>query len=124
VTPVRAGGGLVVRDGAVLLVHRPRYDDWTFPKGKAVDGETDEQCALREVREETGLECDIVDDAGTTEYVDGRGRPKRVRWFLMAPAGGAFVPNDEVDEVRWVDPADAADVLSYERDVPLLEALQ
>src|SRR5262249_37161370 len=116
--------GLVVRDGAVLLVHRPRYDDWTFPKGKALDGETDEECALREVLEETGLDCDIVTDAGTTEYVDGRGRPKRVRWFLMEPVGGEFVPNDEVDAIRWVDRSVAADALSYDRDRPLLEALQ
>lgn len=123
-TLVRAGGGLVVRDGAVLLVHRPRYDDWTFPKGKAADGETDEECALREVREETGLECGIVDDAGTTEYVDGKGRPKRVHWFLMEPVDGVFVPNEEVDEIRWVDSAAAADLLSYDRDMPLLEALQ
>jgi 8-oxo-dGTP pyrophosphatase MutT (NUDIX family) len=57
VTVVRAAGGLVVRNGEVLLVHRPKYDDWTFPKGKAEDGETDEACALREVEEETGFTC-------------------------------------------------------------------
>jgi len=67
VTVVRAAGGLVVRDDTVLLVHRPKYDDWTFPKGKAEDGESDEDCALREVREETGLSCELVSPAGVTE---------------------------------------------------------
>ncbi len=124
-TLVRAAGGLVLRDGEVLLVHRPRYDDWTFPKGKAEDGETDEDCALREVLEETGLECRLGAEAGMTEYVDSRGRPKRVRWWLMDPLRGDFTPTDEVDEVRWVEPATAAELLSYGRDLTLLErALQ
>jgi len=125
VTLVRAAGGLVLRAGEVLLVHRPRYDDWTFPKGKAEDGETDEDCALREVLEETGLECRLGAEAGMTEYVDSRGRPKRVRWWLMDPLRGDFTPTDEVDEVRWVEPATAAELLSYGRDLTLLErALQ
>jgi 8-oxo-dGTP diphosphatase len=122
---VRAAGGLVVRDGEILLVHRPRYDDWTFPKGKAEDGETDEDCALREVLEETGLQCRLGAEAGVTEYVDSKDRPKRVRWWLMEPVQGDFVANDEVDEVRWVEPATAAELLSYGRDLTLLErALQ
>ena len=122
---VRAAGGLVTRDGEVLLVHRPRYDDWTFPKGKAEPGETDEDCALREVLEETGLHCRLGAEAGTTEYVDSKGRPKRVRWWLMEPLQGDFSPTDEVDEVRWVEPAAAAELLSYGRDIALLaEALQ
>ena len=119
-TPVRAAGGLVLRDGEVLLVHRPRYDDWTFPKGKAEVDETDEDCARREVLEETGLVCELTAEAGTTEYVDTKGRPKRVRWFLMEPVRGEFVPNDEVDEVRWAEPAAAATLLSYGRDLELL----
>ena len=123
VTLVRAAGGLVVRDGDVLLVHRPKYDDWTFPKGKAEDGETDEECALREVREETGLLCELVSEAGTSEYLDSRGRPKLVRWWVMQPVGGVFTPTEEVDEVRWVAPADAARLLSYERDLTLLGVL-
>ena len=120
---VRAAGGLVLRDGDVLLVHRPRYDDWTFPKGKCHEGETDEACALREVHEETGLVCRLAAAAGTTEYVDSKGRPKRVRWWLMEPLQGDFTPNDEVDEVRWTEPANAATLLSYERDLALLETL-
>lgn len=120
---VRAAGGLVLRDGKFLLVHRPRYDDWTFPKGKCDVDEPDEACALREVHEETGLVCRIAGEAGTTEYVDSKGRPKRVRWWLMEPLEGDFSPNDEVDEVRWAEPADAARLLSYDRDLALLETL-
>ena len=120
---VRAAGGLVLRDGKFLLVHRPRYDDWTFPKGKCDVDEPDEACALREVHEETGLVCRIAGEAGTTEYVDSKGRPKRVRWWLMEPLEGDFSPNDEVDEVRWAEPAEAAKLLSYDRDLALLETL-
>jgi 8-oxo-dGTP diphosphatase len=124
VTFVRAAGGIVVRDGAVVLVHRPRYDDWTFPKGKAHDGETDEECAVREVHEETGLRCMLGDELPSTEYVDSRGRPKRVRWWRMQPvADDGFSPNDEVDELRWSTPEEAAALLSYERDLALLDAL-
>jgi 8-oxo-dGTP diphosphatase len=123
VTLVRAAGGLVVREGGVLLVHRPKYDDWTFPKGKCDDGESDEACAVREVREETGMRCELVEEVGTTEYVDSKGRPKRVRWWLMRPTSGAFVPTPEVDEVRWTTPAEAAQLLSYGRDLGLLDAL-
>jgi 8-oxo-dGTP diphosphatase len=117
---VRAAGGLVERDGEILLVHRPKYDDWTFPKGKAEDGETDEACALREVEEETGLRCRVGDRAGTTEYVDSKGRPKRVQWFRMQPVDGAFEPTEEVDEIRWVTPDEARQLLSYDRDRALL----
>jgi 8-oxo-dGTP pyrophosphatase MutT (NUDIX family) len=111
----------VVRDGRVLLVHRPKYDDWTFPKGKAESGESDEECALREVWEETGFECQLLDELPATEYVDARGRPKRVRWWHMRIVGGEFVPTQEVDEVRWLAAADAARLLSYGRDLALLE---
>ncbi len=121
---VRAAGGLVVRDGEVLLVHRPKYDDWTFPKGKCSPNESDEACALREVEEETGLRCELVDEVGQTEYVDSRGRPKRVRWWLMQPAEGKFAPNEEVDAVRWAAPADATTLLSYDRDLALLERIR
>jgi 8-oxo-dGTP diphosphatase len=123
-TLVRAAGGLVVRDGHVLLVHRPRYDDWTFPKGKCGDGESYENCALREVAEETGLHCELREDAGVTDYVDAKGRPKHVRWWLMETLGGSFTPNDEVDEIRWVAPREAAGLLSYARDLPLLDRVR
>jgi 8-oxo-dGTP diphosphatase len=118
---IRAAGGLVERAGSVLLVHRPRYDDWTFPKGKAEDGESDEDCAVREALEETGLECELLDELASTEYVDAKGRPKRVRWWRMrVVADRGFEPDDEVDEIRWLTPADAAQLLSYGRDLALL----
>jgi 8-oxo-dGTP diphosphatase len=122
VTPeVRAAGGLVVRDGKVLLVHRPKYDDWTFPKGKAEEGESDEDCALREVHEETGLRCALDNELGATRYIDAKGRPKRVRWWQMRPvADDGFAANDEVDELLWVDRDDAAERLTYPRDRVLL----
>jgi 8-oxo-dGTP diphosphatase len=122
-TVVRAAGGLVVRDGFVLLVHRPKYDDWSFPKGKCDAGETDEVCALREVEEETGLRCELVEEIGRTSYRDRNGRPKLVRYWRMEALAGEFVSHDEVDEIRWETPADAARLLSWSRDLPLLERL-
>ena len=122
-TVIRAAGGVVHRDGLVLLVHRPKYDDWTFPKGKAEPDESDLDCALREVREETGLECATERELSQTHYDDRFGRPKRVRWWLMTPLDGEFAPTREVDEIRWRTPADAAELLSYPRDVVLLEGL-
>jgi 8-oxo-dGTP diphosphatase len=124
VSVVRAAGGIVVRGAEVLLVHRPRYDDWTFPKGKAEDGESDEDCALREVAEETGLRCNLLEEVGATEYVDSKGRDKRVRWWTMEAVAGAFAPNREVDEIRWLESSDAASLLSYDRDVELLGRVQ
>lgn len=118
--PVEAAGGVVVRDGRIAVVHRPRYDDWTLPKGKLDPGETFEQAALREVLEETGLECRIVEELDSTSYTDSKGRPKVVRYFRMEVEGGAFTVNDEVDELRWLSPDDARAVLTYERDRELV----
>ncbi len=118
---VRAAGGVVVRDGSVLVVHRPKYDDWTFPKGKALPDESDEDCAVREVHEETGLRCALRDELPTTHYIDAKGRPKRVRWWRMHALGDdGFTPNDEVDELLWADPHAAAELLTYPRDRVLL----
>ena len=79
---------MIVRDGRVVVVHRPEYDDWSFPKGKADPGESDEDCALREIEEETGLRCELGEELTTTRHRDTKGRPKRVRWWLMRPLAG------------------------------------
>jgi 8-oxo-dGTP diphosphatase len=124
---VFAAGGLVTRRGAdgveILVVHRPRYDDWTFPKGKRDPGETDEETARREVFEETGLGCELVEELGTTEYVDNRGRAKQVRYWIMRldDPTSPFVANAEVDEVRWLRPDAARGILSYGHDRELLD---
>ena len=124
---VRAAGGVPVRNGAtgveVLVVHRPRYDDWTFPKGKRERGETDEECALREVLEETGLRCVLEDELPPTTYVDRDGRPKLVRYWRVRVVEGSVVPNDEADEARWLPRAAAAALLTYERDHAVLDSL-
>jgi 8-oxo-dGTP diphosphatase len=118
---VKAAGGVVIGDdGLVVLVHRPRYDDWAFPKGKLDKGETWEDAALREVEEETGLRCRLGDELSPTSYRDPKGRAKVVRYWRMEPLGGEFVPSDEVDELRWVSTADAGELLSYEHDRELL----
>jgi 8-oxo-dGTP diphosphatase len=123
---VRAAGGVPVRsvEGGleVLLVHRPRYRDWTFPKGKCEPGETDEACAVREVEEEAGLRCSLQDELPASEYTDDRGRPKRVRWWRMRVEGGELAFLHEVDDARWVSPVEAAVLLTYERDRDLLAA--
>ena len=75
----------------MLLVHRPRYDDWTLPKGKNEPGERDEDAALREVEEETGFRCTLGDPAGETRYDDAKGRPKVVRYWVMEPTRGPHV---------------------------------
>jgi 8-oxo-dGTP diphosphatase len=114
--PVHAAGGVVLRDGLVAIVHRPKYDDWSLPKGKLDDGESFEEAALREVEEETGLRCHLVRELPTVRY-EVRGRPKEVRYWAMEVEDEApFDPTQEVDEVRWVEPQDALALLSYDRD--------
>jgi 8-oxo-dGTP diphosphatase len=120
---VDAAGGVVEQDGRVLLVHRPRYDDWTFPKGKLDPGESFEDAALREVEEETGVRCSLGRELPATRYEVG-GRPKLVRYWLMTPQAELdFVPNDETDELRWVTPDEARALLTYDRDRDVLAAL-
>jgi 8-oxo-dGTP diphosphatase len=126
-TLVRAAGGAVVRtsDGALelLLVHRPRYDDWTIPKGKLLPGESETDGALREVEEETGLRCVLGPAIAETSYRDSRGRPKHVTYFLMRPESGSFEPHDEVDETAWFPLDEARERLSYDRDRAVVDAV-
>ena len=117
---VRAAGGVVVRDGQIALVHRPKYDDWSLPKGKLDDDETWEDAALREVREETGMTCELREELSSVEYTDPKGRPKTVRYWRMAPVDGEFAVNSEVDELRWLEPDDAARCLTYDHDRELV----
>jgi 8-oxo-dGTP diphosphatase len=121
---VKASGGVVWRRSGrgieVALVHRPRYDDWSFPKGKLDPGEGWEEAALREVEEEIGLRCRLGHELPATSYRDNKGRAKVVRYWMMEPLDGEFAPSDEVDEVRWLAPADAQRLLSYEHDRELL----
>jgi 8-oxo-dGTP diphosphatase len=124
---VQAAGGLVVRRRGgnldIALVHRPVHHDWSFPKGKLEPGETFELAARREVLEETGMACRLVRFIGHTEYVDRKGRPKAVAYWVMVPVGGSFRPNAEVDELRWVTLEGAAQLLSYPRDRELAAVL-
>jgi 8-oxo-dGTP pyrophosphatase MutT (NUDIX family)/phosphohistidine phosphatase SixA len=125
---VRAAGGLVLRRAGggleVLLVHRPAYDDWSLPKGKLDLDERETDCALREVEEETGLRCVLGREAGTTEYVDSRGRPKQVRYWTMVAPGFEPAAANEVDEVRWSRIGEAAALLDYAHDRELLQGLE
>ncbi|MGO8876961.1 MAG: NUDIX hydrolase [Acidimicrobiales bacterium] len=125
---VRAAGGIVLRAASaggweVALVHRPYQRDWTLPKGKLDPGETAEECALREVLEETGWRCALGRFAGEVEYLDRRGRQKVVEYWLMQPIEGGYQPFDEVDEVAWVPVGDAASRLSYEHDGELVASV-
>ena len=125
---VAAAGGVVWRSsasggGEVLVVHRPKYDDWSIPKGKRDPGESDEECALREVAEETGLVCVLGRELSiVSRYIDRKGRPKQVRWWVMSVVSGTFVATDEVDEIRWLSIEEAGRLLSYDRDRDVLDA--
>lgn len=125
---IKAAGGLVFRENSkgklkILVAHRPRYDDWGLPKGKADKGETPEETAIREVLEETGYHCRIVAPIGTTRYRINSGI-KEVNWFAMRPLPDSpgFKKNKEVDEIRWISRKKAKQELDYENDRDLVAA--
>jgi len=125
---VRAGGGVVLRHvradaWEVVLVHRPKYDDWSLPKGKVDPGETVEEAALREVEEETGLVCRLLQPCGEVIYRDAKGRLKVVwYWVMEVVLAESFTPSREVDSTRWVTVTEALGLLTYERDRDVLAA--
>ncbi|WNI23401.1 NUDIX hydrolase [Streptomyces sp. ITFR-16] len=114
--PPASAGGV-----ELCLVHRPRYDDWSFPKGKLKRGESPRDAALREVLEETGHHCVPGPVLPLVRYV-ANGRPKEVTYWSAEATAGSFVPNDEVDDVLWLAPAAARDRLTQPRDRELLDA--
>jgi 8-oxo-dGTP pyrophosphatase MutT (NUDIX family) len=127
---IRAAGGVVLRrreNGTweVAVVHRPRREDWSLPKGKLAPGESLEAGALREVEEETGLKCRLGRFAGYTEYVDRRRRPKVVAYWVMEVIDeGTFSAHSEVDELRWLEVPQALEMLTYGRDQDLLASVE
>ncbi|MSO87483.1 MAG: NUDIX hydrolase [Acidimicrobiia bacterium] len=126
---IEAAGGVVWRrtdEGGleVLLVHRPRYHDWSLPKGKLEPGETHPAAAVREVAEETGLICSTGAELPEVSYRDRKDRPKRVRYWAMEVRSGTFAINDEVDEVRWLSLDAAISLLTYQHDEAVVLALE
>lgn len=125
---VRAAGGIAVRASAsggweVALVHRPVQQDWSLPKGKVDAGESAQECALREVREETGWKCSLGRFVGEVSYVDRRGRKKVVEYWLMQPIEGGYPRDGEVDDVAWVPVSDVTSRLSYAHDSELVASV-
>jgi 8-oxo-dGTP diphosphatase len=126
---VRAAGGAVMRprDGGgveICLIHRPKYDDWSLPKGKLERGESFEEAALREVFEETGIRARLRQELAPVRYQDHKGRPKLVRYWLMDVAFDTeFRPNDEVDALAWLELPIAATRVTYEHDQELIASL-
>ena len=130
---IRAAGGVVWRhatddsgdDGIeIAVIHRPRYDDWSLPKGKLAPGETDIEGAVREVFEETGFRVKVGRPLGKVRYLKQTAestRPKVVKYWAMQAETGAFSPNREVDELRWMSLAEAQGILTHEHDQDVLE---
>lgn len=122
---VHAAGGIIWRQRSgieVVVIHRPRYRDWSFPKGKREGAESDPDCARREVAEETGLICGLGAELAPVRYRDRHGRNKQVRYWTMQVTGAAPDWDDEVDVLCWLRPVRAARLLSYERDVGVLDS--
>ena len=121
---IEAAGGVIVDlsrgKPRYLLIHRPAYDDWTLPKGKLAKGEKHCDAALREVKEETGYNCEILCRLSPTEYMTPNNNKKKVRYWLMQPISGKFSRNDEVDSVTWLKRSQAMSLLTYVHDQAVL----
>ncbi|MGZ0179318.1 MAG: NUDIX hydrolase [Acidimicrobiales bacterium] len=121
---IEAAGGVVVdmskNKPRYLLIHRPRYNDWSLPKGKLNEGETHHDAALREVKEETGLVCDVLAKLSPVNYTTPNGNAKQVKYWLMQTRSGDFVKNDEVDDVSWVKRSKAISMLTHVHDQAVL----
>jgi 8-oxo-dGTP diphosphatase len=119
-----AGGVLIAPDKEgrtkVAVIHRPKYMDWSLPKGKLEEGESWREAALREVGEETGYRCEPIAELPHVSYLDRKGRRKLVRYWLMEPIDGEFEPHGEVDELRWLTPEEAEELLTYPHDKELV----
>ena len=126
---VRAAGAVVWRRAPegpeALLIYRPRYRDWSFPKGKLKRGESDEEAALRELEEEVGIRAALGPELEGTRYRDAKGRMKMVRyWAIELPEGAEPFPGDGVTDCRWVPLDDAVEMLTWERDRTVLDSLR
>ncbi|MGW1026195.1 NUDIX hydrolase [Streptomyces sp. NPDC002577] len=125
---VRAAGCVLWRrslaDGElqICLVHRPKYDDWSHPKGKLKRGEGLAACAVREVAEETGYECVLGPRLSTVHYI-AKGRPKLVTYWAAEAGNGHFTPTEEVDQLLWLPPEEARPHLTQPRDRDLIDDL-
>lgn len=121
---IEAAGGVVVDMSKgkprYLLVHRPGYDDWSLPKGKLEPGEKHSDAALREVKEETGLVCEVIQKLSPVQYKTPAKNRKRVKYWLMQPVSGEFVRNDEVDAITWLKRSQAMSLLTYVHDQAVL----
>ena len=122
---IRAAGGLLWRRAGsswqIAVIHRPRYDDWTLPKGKLKSGETWSQAAQREVLEETGYAASLAGFAGAVAYTTAQG-PKLVRfWHMLAVESAVRLADDEVSEVAWLLREEALERLQYPLDQAILE---
>jgi 8-oxo-dGTP diphosphatase len=124
---IRAAGAIIWRENSpfdleVLVIHRPQYDDWSFPKGKVDDGESPIAAAYREVKEETGVDAVFGQYLGTTSYKVEENKKKVKYWMARAKNDPApFVPNAEVDKIEWVDSKTARHFLTHDEDRDLLD---
>lgn len=108
----------------VLVVHRPHRQDWSLPKGRRRRRESALECALREVREETGLRCTVEQELPEVHYTDRQGRLRHVRYWIMQPVRGEFRPSDEVDAIRWTPLGLVGELLTYDHELVLVSGLR